>query len=197
MLIINEAQQSDAPIITDVISEAFTTDPTWAWAFPDLSARKKFWTLLVNNALRFPYVLKTQGFEAVSVWTPPNCSELTPEAEEYLPETLRELVGNRATEVLELIVKFEEAHPHHEPHYYLGLLGTQDSHRGRGIGLALLRECLARFDAEKVPTYLESSNPINNHKYLAVGFEPVVTFNAPNNGPIITGMWRPYSANKR
>jgi GNAT superfamily N-acetyltransferase len=39
----------------------------------------------------------------------------------------------------------------HEPHYYLSLLGTRDEHRGRGLGMALLKENLARIDAERMP----------------------------------------------
>ena len=56
--------------------------------------------------------------------------------------------------------------------------------------MALLKENLARLDSIRMPAYLESSNPINNQRYESVGFAPVVSFQAPNNGPMITGMWR-------
>ncbi len=190
MIIVSKANLSEAPMVTDVIAGAFSNDPTWTWAIPNLSARKIFWTLLVKNALRYPYILKTKGFEAVSVWIPPNGIELSPEDEEKLPEILKELVGSRASEVSELLLKFDEEHPRNEPHYYLSLLGTHPKYRGYGIGMALLKEGLARIDAEKMPVYLESSNPINNNRYESVGFVPVTSFQAPNNGPTITGMWR-------
>ena len=92
---------------------------------------------------------------------------------------------------MELLHRFEAAHPRQLPHYYLSLLGTRDDQRGRGVGMALLREILARIDAEHAPAYLESSNPANNHRYQSVGFESVVTFKAPGDGPEVTGMWRP------
>jgi len=190
MIIVSQSNLSDAPTVTNVIAEAFSTDPTWTWAFPNLSARKTFWALQVKNALRYPYVLTTKKFEAVSVWIPPNGTELSPEDEEKLPEILRELVGDRASEVIELLKKFDEAHPRGEPHYFLSLLATQHKYRGFGIGMALLKEGLARIDAEKMPAYLESSNPINNQRYESVGFVPVTSFQAPGNGPTITGMWR-------
>jgi hypothetical protein len=41
-----------------------------------------------------------------------------------------------------------------------------------------------------MPAYLESSNPANDHRYEAVGFVPVATFQAPGDGPSVTGMWR-------
>jgi GNAT superfamily N-acetyltransferase len=63
---------------------------------------------------------------------------------------LEELVGDRA--------RFDAAHPREEPNFYLSLLGTHPSHAGRGIGMALLAENLARIDREGMPAYLESSN---------------------------------------
>ena len=72
-----------------------------------------------------------------------------------LPGLLKELVGPRADDVGALLSRFDAAHPHHEPHYYLSLLGTADAHRGRGLGMALLKENLARIDAERMPAYLE------------------------------------------
>lgn len=90
----------------------------------------------------------------------------------------------------ELLRRFGEAHPRKEPHYYLSLLGTREEHRGRGLGMALLKEDLARIDAERMPAYLESSNPGNNHRYESVGFVPMAAFRAPGQGPLVTGMWR-------
>ena len=187
---VGQAVLSDAPMVIDVIADAFVHDPTWSWAFPDPVARKVFWRVCVYGALRYPWVFKTNGFETVSVWIPPDKTEFLPEDEEKLPDLLKELVGNRASEVMELFQRFGEAHPHKEPHYYLSLLGTQSAHSGRGLGMALLKENLARIDIEKMPAYLESSNPRNNQRYESVGFVPVVSFQAPNNGPTITGMWR-------
>jgi len=56
--------------------------------------------------------------------------------------------------------------------------------------MALLAENLARIDAEHQPTYLGSSNPLNDRRYAAVGFVPVSSFRAPDEGPVVTGMWR-------
>ena len=190
MATVTTSTLDEASIVTDVISEAFSTDPTWAWAIPDLSARSKLWALFIKNALRYPYVLRTGNFEAVSVWIPPNGDELAPEDEDKLPGLIQDLVGERSADVLELFQLFDDAHPHNEPHYYLSFLATQNDYRGHGYGMELLREGLARIDAENMPAYLESSNPINNHRYESVGFFPVTSFQAPGNGPTITCMWR-------
>ena len=176
--------------MVETIAEAFLTDPTWSWAFPDPAARRQWWNFCIDGALRYPWTLKTQGFETVSVWIPPSKSEFSPEAEARLPGLLQELVGPRAGDVGELLRRFDAAHPHDEPHYYLSLLGTADAHRGRGLGMKLLKENLARIDAQRMPAYLESSNPGNNHRYESVGFVTVASFQAPGEGPVVTGMWR-------
>src|SRR6478672_11570206 len=132
-----------------------------------------FWGFIIAGALRYPWVLMTEGCEAASVWIPPGGTKIAPEAEARVAPLLEELVGERAGEVMELLDRFEAAHPRNEPHYYLSLLGTHPSHTGRGIGMGLLAENLARIDRERMPAYLESSNPANNHRYQRYGFEEI------------------------
>jgi GNAT superfamily N-acetyltransferase len=184
------AASRDAQSVVDVLAEGFLNDPTWSWAFPDPAARRRWWEVSVEGALRYPWILRTAGYEAVSVWIPPDGTELAPEQEAQVPDTLRALIGPRQPEVMELLRRFGEAHPRAQPHYYLSLLAVADAHRGRGLGMALLAENLARIDAEGFPAYLESSNPANNHRYEALGFSAVVSFQAPGGGPPVTGMWR-------
>jgi ribosomal protein S18 acetylase RimI-like enzyme len=190
ILTVAPAGVADAATLVDVLAGAFLDDPTWSWAFPDQAARIKWWQHCIEGALRYPWTFKTAGFETVSVWIPPSGTEFSHDGEERIPGLLQELVGSRAAEVGELLSRFDQAHPRHEPHYYLSLLGTRDEHRGRGLGMALLKENLARIDAERMPAYLESSNPGNNHRYESVGFVSVVSFQAPGDGPVVTGMWR-------
>ncbi len=190
-LAVSPADPADAAAVVETIAEAFLHDPTWSWAFPDPEGRRRLWHRYIRAALRYPWVLCTPRFESVAVWTPPGGTELTPEDEAHLPTFLVAELGPRASDVAELLRRFAEAHPVDEPHYYLGLLATADRHRGRGLGIGLLRESLARIDALGVPTYLESTNPGNDRRYAALGFRPVVSFRAPGDGPTVTGMWRP------
>ena len=180
----------DLTAVVDLVAGAFHDDPTWSWAFPDPVMRTRWWRFCIENALRYPWTFRTSGFEAVSVWIPAAGTEFSTEDEEKIPSVLAELAGDRAKVVTELLDRFEAAHPREEPHYYLSLLGTHEAHRGRGLGMALLKENLARIDMHRMPAYLESSNPANDHRYEAVGFVPVATFQAPGDGPSVTGMWR-------
>ena len=103
---------------------------------------------------------------------------------------MRELLGDRADEVLELMERFDAGHPHDRPHYYLSLLGTHPDHRGRGIGMGLLAANLAMLDELGMPAYLESSNRANDRRYESLGFELIGEFAAPGGSPTVGRMWR-------
>lgn len=190
------ARPADVPAITETISLAFHDDPTWSWAFPDDARRQEqyavWWRLLIEAAMRFddPAVFVTEGVEAAAIWLPPGEDELSAQDEERVPGIVRELVGDRASAFLELLDGFETVQPADPPHYYLSLLGVHDDHRGKGIGMGLLEENIARFDREGVPTYLESSNAINNPRYERLGYRRVGEFNTPDDSATITAYWR-------
>jgi GNAT superfamily N-acetyltransferase len=188
------ATSADLPAVTETISLAFHDDPTWSWAFSDPTRRQEqyavFWRFLIAGALRYPWVLMTEACEAAAVWIPPGGTEIAEEDEAQLGPLLKDLVGDRAGEVMELFALFEAAHPRDEPHYYLSLLGTHPSNAGRGIGMRLLAENLARIDRERMPAYLESSNPANNHRYQRLGFEAIGEFCPPDSTMPVTTMWR-------
>jgi GNAT superfamily N-acetyltransferase len=132
----------------------------------------------------------TDGCAAAAVWIPPGGTEIAEADEARVEPLLEELVGARAAEILELLERFEAAHPRDEPHYYLSLLGTHPAHAGRGLGMALLAESLQRIDSEGAPAYLESSNPANNHRYERHGFAKIGEFYPPTSDVPVTAMWR-------
>lgn len=190
------AERGEIPAITTIFSLAFQGDPTWSWAFPDPLQRPEqygiWWGRLVVGAMRFPQpsVFVTEGMEAASLWLPPGEAELDAADEARTPALLAELLGDRGSEVLELLERFEAAQPEDPPHYYLSLLGVHGDHRGKGIGMRLLAENIARFDAEGVPTYLESSNPANNHRYERLGYRRIGDFTTPGDAVTVTAYWR-------
>jgi GNAT superfamily N-acetyltransferase len=100
------------------------------------------------------------------------------------------LLGDGAPRVLDTFERFDAARLREEPHYYLSLLATHPDHRGKGTGMGLLADNLARIDAEGVPAYLESSNPANDHRYERLGFHRWGEFPLGEDGPSVTQMWR-------
>jgi GNAT superfamily N-acetyltransferase len=177
------ATASDLEQVTATLVGAFAGDPLWRWAFPDLADLEAMWRLMLASALRYPWLRILDGCAAAAYWVPPGGTELTAEEEARLPEFLPD-------RVMELLHRFEAAHPHDRPHYYLSLLGTEPAQRGKGLGMALLEENLALIDAEGMPAYLESSNPVNDARYEGLGFAKVGSFTTPDDAHTVTTMWR-------
>lgn len=188
------AQASDAALVTSIIAAAFQHDPLWSGAMTRADGgtdhHAAFWRLFVDGAMRHGWTWLTAGGEATSIWIPPGETEMTPSQEEELLSLADRHLGLAADEYRELLARFAAAHPQTEPHYYLTLLGTHPDHRGRGIGMSLLAHDLAAIDEAHMPAYLESSNPVNDERYMTVGFEPLGTIVAPGGRVVVTTMWR-------
>jgi GNAT superfamily N-acetyltransferase len=189
-----QATAADVPAVIPTITEAFHADPTWSWAFPDPEQRpsqyRSWWALFVEGALPHGWVWMTPNCESASVWIPPGCAEMPEQLEEKVPGLLERLLGSHAASVLEALDRFDAAHPHTEPHDYRSLVGTRPRYRGRGIGMQLLADVLARIDAERMPAYLEASNAVNVPLYERLGFERFGEFPLPADGPTVVTMWR-------
>jgi len=189
------AAPADLDTVVEILTLAFADDPVWGRTLRKpgghLGEMADFWRLWVQGALRYPWVWLWNGAEATSVWIPPGGTELTAEQEEEFGKLATSRLGEGAATYLgQVMAAFDANHPHSEQHYYLSLLATHPAHRGRGVGMALLADNLARIDHEGMPAYLESSNPANDHRYERLGFTPVGMFELPENGPVITTMWR-------
>ena len=63
-----------------------------------------------------------------------------------------------------------DLHPR-QPHWYLGAFGVDPPAQSCGVGGALLREFLARADADGLPAYLETDREGNVAFYRRSGFE--------------------------
>lgn len=189
------ATPADATAMIETITEAFDDDPTWSFVFADPATRaaqyRRWWGLYIEGALRYDACWLADDGAAVAVWIPPGATELSDEQEQRIEPLLRELLGDRADLALETLDRFDTAHPHDEPHYYLTLLGTRSDRRGEGLGMALLRHCLEEWDRQGLPSYLESSNPANDHRYGRLGYRRTGEFRLPGGGPVVGTMWRP------
>jgi GNAT superfamily N-acetyltransferase len=188
------ANDADVPAAVETLARAFYADPVWSWAFPRperrLAQHRAVWRLVAEAAVSYESAWLTGDCAAVALWIPPGRPELRPEDEERLPSLLAEQLGDGAARVLETFERFDAAHPEGEPHYYLSLLGTNPDHSGQGLGIGLLADGLARIDAEGMPAFLESSNPINTPRYERLGFAVCGEFDLPGDGPSVSQMWR-------
>jgi hypothetical protein len=188
------AGRADLDAVSACLTSAFYDDPVWGdWAFPERAGRAerlcrlmRFWA---QAAIGSPWVRMTRNAEAAAVWIPPGVDELTTDEETAFRLLVAELFGPRAGELGDLFERFDQQHPRAEPHYYLSLWGRHREQAGSGLGTALMNESLARIDAERMPAYLESTNPANLGRYESLGFRRRAEFGPPG-GPLITTMWR-------
>lgn len=192
------ASQAEIDAVTETIALAFAIDPTWgpALAREDGSTAHHlaYWRIFVEGALPHGSVYLSDDRAAVAVWIPPGEDEMTDHQEAALRLVVTENLASAAQEAMfALWDRFDSNHPQSEPHAYLSLLATHPDHRGRGIAQQLVRENLAAFDAEGLPTYLESTNPANDHRYERLGFAKIGEFAGFVDGSVVSTMWRPAS----
>ncbi|MHA3683567.1 GNAT family N-acetyltransferase [Leucobacter sp. HY1910] len=190
--------------IIETITLAFAGDPMWGpmLAGPlagDLSVARQYWKLFVTSAQRYPHTYVaappaptppgTSPVAATTVWLPPGGAELSETEDANFSDFAAQLLGMAKRDELFLASeRFEAAHPT-EPHYYLSLLATHPDHRGHNLGMGLLAANLAHFDSLEAPTYLESSNPANDLRYMTLGYERHGSIELPS-GLTLSTFWR-------
>jgi ribosomal protein S18 acetylase RimI-like enzyme len=189
------AGPGDVDAVVEILTLAFRHDPVWGPALraPDGSTDHlcPYWAAYVEGALGYDTVLVGDGARTASVWIPPGGEELTGEQKTELISLADMALGrDRARALAELWARFDDSHPHDEPHAYLSLLATHPDHAGHGWGQAHLADGLVRWDEAGLPTYLESSNPANNHRYERQGYRPVGEFRTVLDDAVVTTMWR-------
>ncbi|HEY2744761.1 MAG TPA: GNAT family N-acetyltransferase [Polyangia bacterium] len=160
-----------------VLGRAFQDDPMWRWALgrdatDERRARlERFFDALVRKVYAQKELVFAAGdFAGAAVWAPPGGWHFSLGDQARVATRVVGAFGAGGTvRLLKLLGRVERAHER-EPHYYLFAIGADPEHQGRGVGAALLAPMLARCDAEKMPAYLESSNPANLTFYRRHGF---------------------------
>ncbi|MGV0606010.1 GNAT family N-acetyltransferase [Mycolicibacterium sp. XJ1904] len=182
--------------MSGVLARAFYDDPVMKWMLPNDAARERALSRVFAAMIRYHF-LRSEGVEvaggqrigAAALWDPPGEWRQTGLQElRMMPAFIRAMGANvrRGQAMAELM---KQHHPE-EPHWYLGVIGSDPTVRGTGYGQALMRSRLDRCDAEHAPAYLESSNPDNIAYYQRFGFDVTGEIALPDGGPPMWPMWR-------
>jgi GNAT superfamily N-acetyltransferase len=188
------ASVADADDATGILSDGFGRDPVMEWLFGDDIARclPTFFGFMLREAL-IPTGATYLSDRCCAVWTPPGLDPWS--SEELGSRFMATLSGTLTAEALDRLIVLnaitDGIHPR-EQHWYLGILATGTDAQGGGQGSRMLAHTLARVDQDRLPAYLESSNPRNVPFYERHGFVPVGEERLPD-GPTLTRMWRPTS----
>lgn len=197
MSTIRRARSDERPAVVATLADAFSADPLFAWltaAFPGPALRDR--TAIIFDSLTRIELAKPDHLVVVSddgagaaVWKRPDRWKMSGgEGLRSLPALIR-ACGVLTPRALRTFSAIEQLHPPTE-HYYLEALGTRSEAQGTGIGSAVIREGLDRCDAERLPAYLESSNPRNLGFYARHGFVETGVVPLGDDGPVVTTMWR-------
>ncbi len=173
----------------DIFTLAFVDDPMLRWIFADGSTYLKHLgaaqMALGGRALAHESAHVLDDFSAASFWLPPGVG-IDEEAMGALIEST--VPADRQADLAGVAEQMGQYHPQ-EPHWYLAVLGVDVSRQGRGLGSILMKHALARVDAERMPAYLESSNPRNIPFYERHGFEVIGRIQSGAT-PVLTPMLR-------
>jgi ribosomal protein S18 acetylase RimI-like enzyme len=123
---------------------------------------------------------------AVALWFPPG---IAPDRDAVMNHLARSTPKSRLNLLAAALEMRAGLHPS-EPHWYLPWMGVMPEAQGMGIGSALLREGLARADADRLPVYLEATTRRSAAFYARHGFETKTTIRPPDH-PEVISMWRP------
>jgi ribosomal protein S18 acetylase RimI-like enzyme len=197
-LTVRPAHSTDVAALAKTLARAFHDDPVFCWLQP-ASARRTATQPGFFSAMARHHFLSGGGVEvavsedgvgAAAMWDPPGRPTESPrELIGMLPAALRAFRGR--IRLAQALGEEMKANPPEEPHWYLGMIGSDPRVRGGGYGAALMRSRLDRCDAEAAPAYLESSNPDNIPYYTRFGFEVTGEIRMPGGGPSMWPMWRP------
>src|SRR5688572_13901828 len=147
----------------EMMGRAFFDDALGIYMFPDEEKRKALLPLhfipFIRYGILFGEVFTTVGNpDALAVWLPPGQSDMTSERIEQAGlNQIPELIGKEAWHRFETVNSYvDELHPIEapEPHWYLGLIGVDNSFKGSGLGSALLQHIHQRANQQNLPSYL-------------------------------------------
>ena len=186
------ATWADAEPLSATLGRAFLDDPVTMHLLPDPKSRAKalprMFRLLFKLGLPHGGCFVTSGYEAVTLWRPPDRWHV--HVWDYIvnaPELLG-VFGASVFNVMSTMDRIEKLHPK-TSHWYLQTIGTDPDKQGKGYGSLIMRQQLAVADAAGVPCYLESSKDTNLPIYKSFGFEVTGEIKIPD-GPTLWPMWR-------
>lgn len=187
---VRAATAADEPAAVHAVVLAFAADPVarWTWPQPDIfvAAMPRFVRAFGGRAFTHHGACCTDDCAGAALWLPPG---VEPD-ENALVEVLQSTVEpQHLGDVVASFERMAQFHPR-EPHWYLPLIGVDPAHQGKGYGDVLMRHALARCDRDRLPAYLESTNPRNVSLYLRHGFKPLGEIQI-GNSPALIPMLRP------
>jgi ribosomal protein S18 acetylase RimI-like enzyme len=168
---------------------AFAADPAMRWMYPGAQQYLRHFPDFIRafggSAFQHGTADSLGEFHSVALWLPPDASPDDSALAGVLQESMAPPLQ---AEVASLIEQMGQFHPPGR-HWYLPLVGVDPGMQRRGLGSGLLMRGLERCDRERIPAYLEATNPRNLALYERLGFRTLGRIRTESS-PVITPMLR-------
>lgn len=185
------ASPDDWRQVGGIIAEAFSEDPVNLWIFGNAAPMPTVFRSLAKSVYLPRGFCHLSGDAGATMW-----SHSSADRELSLIPTLAlvaSVIGKGSKGAVKRALGasniMQKEHPK-TPHLYLFAIGTRKAARGKGLGKALMAPVLAAADRDRLPCYLENSNPANTGFYRSREFERMKLFEAGPGGPPLEAMWR-------
>ncbi len=189
--------------VIGALTRAFYDDPLFGFFFPNLVRQTRGLIAFMNSGVvdarpfNEIWVAHTEDGKIASAaaWLPPGAYPRGARRETMTllrssPTFAR--TGRRMATGLRLLAESDKAHHElKEPHYYLGLLGTDPLYQRTGAGSAALQPVLERCDTEGVAAYLETQKEANLAYYARHRFELARKLEVKGAPPLWTMLRKP------
>ena len=190
MSVIRTVAPNEVSRLLDCFTTAFIEDPLGRLLYPEasvyLSSFPRCLELMIGDSLALGTVFTIDEFRGVAAFIGPTGTQ---DEDSVVAHILSSATAERAEEFLATIEAHSEHHPD-EPHWYLPFIGVDPLYQGNGYGGQLMEYVLNRIDQDRLPVYLESSNPLNISLYQRLGFKVCGSYKFGDSS-IFTSMLRP------
>lgn len=191
------ATPADVPAVRTVMAHAFADDPMTRWMFPeptfaDTTARAE--AVATYHGLHAERYLagadRSRVAEAggavvgVALWRWPDDDPSWPGVLPTTAGVLTALVGSEHAQHVAAGFAAERAVRPQGTFAYLHYLAVDAAHRGRGLASGLVREGLARAEADGLPALVETTAPVNVPVYEHLGFALAAQVRLGEDGPV-------------
>jgi ribosomal protein S18 acetylase RimI-like enzyme len=177
------AIDADQARVVALVVSAFAADPAARWMYPDARSYDAHFPEFVKAFGGRAFASGTVhriGDVAAALWLPPGAH---PYDDAVTGLIRRTTPAHQQPALFEL---FEQMGSYRPPglHWHLPLIAVHPGSQRQGYGAALLRHALKACDEQRLPAYLESSNPENIPLYQRHGFAVLGTIQIGSSPPV-------------
>jgi GNAT superfamily N-acetyltransferase len=194
-----KATWADKPKIIEILTQSFDKELLTKWVVKQDTRRTRRMQALMDYAFEkaFPTneIYLSQENAGVAIWDYPNQKKTT------LQSIWRDIAfaftvcsPERAFQIAKMESYIQGMHPKSK-FLHLWFLGVLPPYQGKGVGSSLMNPVLLQCDQEKLPVYLETSNPKNVAIYSKKGFKVFHEWNILGTGPTVWFMHRAPQSN--